>query len=438
MIILVRNVSFTSKRLLILMGIFFWFASTLSAHANRDIVFSARFYASPGHHILTHFHLYRINPDGSKRTQLTFGKYDDLNPRWSPDGKFILFDRWDVSNESAHLCLISSNDRKVRSLFTGKSPMNDFTWSPKGGKILVLGNLNFEGAMTGTLYLITLPSGNVASIANNTASFSWSPNGRYFAILKPVYKWIHGQYTEVRSSTWVIQSAGGKTLRLNGTANPAWSPDGDKLCLSSFPSGSAEIWNVSSHTKRTIPRKFDEYLWIDSKTIVGERLDNKTGKVDVTVFGSDGREIKQYHIKASINGRIPALSSIPNSPDIILCTYDDSNSTERPLNEYDILNIRTGVFRTFLKDGQFLVWSPHGDRFCTAPSRRLFPYGEKIRRYQRNVWTAPLIVGDIPERFIRLHNKTAANSLLPVSSISECREQIITSRFSWVLECDWR
>ncbi len=62
MSILDRNVPFTLKSILFLMAICFWLATTLSAHANRDIVFSARFYAPPGHHILTHFHFYRINP----------------------------------------------------------------------------------------------------------------------------------------------------------------------------------------------------------------------------------------------------------------------------------------------------------------------------------------------------------------------------------------
>ena len=366
--------------------------------------------------------------------QLSFGKFDDLNPQWSPHGKFILFDR---SNESAHLCLIRSNKRKVRSLFSGNFTLEDFRWSPKGGKILDLCNLNFDGAWTGTVYLITLPSGRVVPITSEAVSFSWSPNGRYVSIVKPAYKRIQDQYTEVSSSTWVIQPGHGKVLLLNGTSNPIWSPDGNKLCLSSFPSENTEILDISNHTKSTIFRKFDEYLWIDSKTIVGERHDNKTGKVDITVFGSNGGEMNQYHITASIYGRIPNISSIANSPDIILCTYDDSNSTERPLNEYDVLNIRTGVFMTLIKDGQFLVWSPHGNRFCTA-QRRLVPYGEKVRGYQRDVWTAPLITGAISKRFVRLPTKSAWKPSLVVSSISKSQEKLITPQFVWVLGCDWR
>ena len=58
-----------------------------TAHADRDIVYSARYYAPPGSHRTSHFHIYRINPDGTGKTQLTFGMLDDYAPKWSADGK---------------------------------------------------------------------------------------------------------------------------------------------------------------------------------------------------------------------------------------------------------------------------------------------------------------------------------------------------------------
>jgi len=39
--------------------------SAVSAHADRDILYAARYYAPPGSHRTSHFHLYRINPDGT-------------------------------------------------------------------------------------------------------------------------------------------------------------------------------------------------------------------------------------------------------------------------------------------------------------------------------------------------------------------------------------
>jgi hypothetical protein len=51
---------------------------SMAARADRDIVYGARYYLKPGLHGRSHFHLYRVNPDGSGRTQITRGKGDDI------------------------------------------------------------------------------------------------------------------------------------------------------------------------------------------------------------------------------------------------------------------------------------------------------------------------------------------------------------------------
>lgn len=61
-----------------------------TVYADRDIVYAARCYAPPGSHQTSRFHLYRINPDGTGQTQLTFGP-DEECPHWSADGKQITF-----------------------------------------------------------------------------------------------------------------------------------------------------------------------------------------------------------------------------------------------------------------------------------------------------------------------------------------------------------
>ncbi len=62
-----------------------------AAHADRDIVYAARYYAPPGSHQTSHFHLYRINPDGTGKTQITFGSAEEGFPHWTADGKQITF-----------------------------------------------------------------------------------------------------------------------------------------------------------------------------------------------------------------------------------------------------------------------------------------------------------------------------------------------------------
>lgn len=59
--------------------------------ADHDIVYAARYYTPPGSHRTSHFHLYRINPNGTGKTQLTFGRGDEQQPKWSADGRHVTF-----------------------------------------------------------------------------------------------------------------------------------------------------------------------------------------------------------------------------------------------------------------------------------------------------------------------------------------------------------
>lgn len=95
-----------------------------SAHADRDIIYAARYYALPGSHRTSHFHLYRVNPDGSGRTQLTFGRMDESAPRWSPDGQQILFTR-EASTGHSLLCLVAARDGAVSKVMERGKPSGE-------------------------------------------------------------------------------------------------------------------------------------------------------------------------------------------------------------------------------------------------------------------------------------------------------------------------
>src|SRR5437763_15606758 len=80
----------------------------IPARADHDIVYSARCYYPADDGRMSHFHLYRINPDGSGRVQLTRGSYDDLEPQWSPNGQSVLFMRTGKKSELVEVLNINS------------------------------------------------------------------------------------------------------------------------------------------------------------------------------------------------------------------------------------------------------------------------------------------------------------------------------------------
>lgn len=91
---------------------------TARASADRGIVYAARYYAPPGSHRTSHFHIYRINPDGTGKTPLTFGVTDQTDPSWSLDGKQITFIANSANSALPVLCRMDADGQNQRVLRT--------------------------------------------------------------------------------------------------------------------------------------------------------------------------------------------------------------------------------------------------------------------------------------------------------------------------------
>lgn len=93
------------------------FSAAAVCRADRDIVYAARYYTSLGSHRTSYFHIYRINPDGTGKTQLTFGSCNEYTPKWSANGRQITFLSYDHTAQ-VKLCEISANGGGRRVLKT--------------------------------------------------------------------------------------------------------------------------------------------------------------------------------------------------------------------------------------------------------------------------------------------------------------------------------
>jgi len=91
--------------------------------------------------------IWRMQPDGSEQTQMTFGgEYQDRFPQPSPDGKMLAFISYDNKprpgqhppKTNASLRLMSSDHgipKVLTRLFAAGVPMDAPSWSPDGKKI---------------------------------------------------------------------------------------------------------------------------------------------------------------------------------------------------------------------------------------------------------------------------------------------------------------
>jgi serine/threonine protein kinase/Tol biopolymer transport system component len=135
--------------------------------------------------------LWRSKVDGSGRQPLTNpGMYARL-PRWSADGKQIIFYGWlfegklqvdnriSISGQPYKIYTVSRNGGAPEQLIPDDpNPQSDPSWSPDGTRIVFAGLVNADSS---AIHLLDLRSHQISTLPESEGYFSprWSPNGRY-------------------------------------------------------------------------------------------------------------------------------------------------------------------------------------------------------------------------------------------------------------------
>lgn len=124
--------------------------------------------------------LWRSKVDGSERLQLTYPPMYPVLPRWSPDGKKIIFFEFALSaDKPARMYEISSEGGTPQALLPNdNSQQLDPNWSPDGSKIIFSGESNNPAS---AIHILDLGSRTVSDLPGSQGLYSprWSPDGRY-------------------------------------------------------------------------------------------------------------------------------------------------------------------------------------------------------------------------------------------------------------------
>ena len=124
--------------------------------------------------------LWRSRIDGSERVQLTSPPISPLLPRWSPDGKTILFFQFaQGADKPARIYQVSPEGGSPRPLLPDDhSQQLDPNWSPDGTKIIFSGQSNDPSS---TIRILDVVSRQLSSLPGSNGLYSprWSPDGRY-------------------------------------------------------------------------------------------------------------------------------------------------------------------------------------------------------------------------------------------------------------------
>jgi serine/threonine protein kinase len=129
--------------------------------------------------------LFRAKRDGTRAVQLSDPPMYAEMPRWSPDGKQILFIGVSALG-TADSYMVPSDGGTPQKLIPGdNSPKTDPNWSPDGQSVV------FSVSETGgrdpksEIHIIELASRKVTALPESLGAFSprWSPDGRYIAAI---------------------------------------------------------------------------------------------------------------------------------------------------------------------------------------------------------------------------------------------------------------
>lgn len=331
------------------------------ARADRDIVFSAQWYQWDGYY---HdrgggpperkladrgaYHLYRINPDGSHPTRITSGSRGEFMPRWSPDGRRILFLR--ALKRGFRLCLAGPSGGPARRLV---SVTDDFRYYGK---------------------------------------YAWSPDGRRVAVYQPDFR-------HDRPFVVVLDLRTGERHVHPYGRSFAWSPDSKRLFLTFASLGRqvarCEIWDFSGRKPKCVRRistGVSDPVWLDDGTIIGEKpaAGDKMYSGILHVISPDGRKWKTIPLKAGStvrNGKRGAdglfdqkreWRRLPERKDQLAV---ESSETISDGGHYKChrVDMRTGKYWP-IRQGQLIGISPDG-RLCAVADRNwVGPYKRGGRR----------------------------------------------------------
>ena len=168
--------------------------------------------------------LWRSRVDGSERLQLTNAPMIAILPRWSPDGKQIVFSGGQFG-KPAKISLVSAQGGTVQELLSESRSEMDPTWSPDGKRI-AFGRLAF--AEDQDIEVLDLQTHQVSVLPGSQGIFSprWSPDGRFLvAVGSDSRKLVLFDFQTQKWTDWVTQTT--------DLGFPAWSRDSKYLYFDS-------------------------------------------------------------------------------------------------------------------------------------------------------------------------------------------------------------
>jgi dipeptidyl aminopeptidase/acylaminoacyl peptidase len=245
------------------------------------------------------YNIHIISTDTDRDEQITDSVEFKRDVRWSPRGNYIAFFSM-ARKKEGHIAVISPENRKMLNLTSGLKGINSYPrWSPDGKSIVFVSD-NDGVKRAG---IISFPDGNITWLPEEEYEQNlpeWSRDGKNIL-------YISNREGNMDLKIFNIHTQKSERAGFIGgvTSGAQWSPDGKSLAFRYHSARIAPEIFVSSdnNIKRlthSAPAGVDEHEMVEAELIYYKSFDNK--------------EIPAFFYKPSISGNYPCLLWLHGGP----------------------------------------------------------------------------------------------------------------------------
>lgn len=196
--------------------------------------------------------IWTIAAAGTREQRLTASGLDMESPSFSPDGKLIVYTRYNCLHKSG-VCLKrgdiwtmhadGSDQRQLTS--TRRISEIEPTWSPDGSQIAYAIDPTYYGVSEAGIWVINSNGRNPRRLTHVGSDPAWSPDGATIAFAAD-------------NNIFTVPAAGGSTTNLTHNPDhnqaPSWSPDGSQIVFTrSNPAPQTDLWIMNANGSHPHP-----------------------------------------------------------------------------------------------------------------------------------------------------------------------------------------
>lgn len=185
--------------------------------------------------------LWQCAAGGSECRQLTRGLQQTALPRWSPDGRTLVF-MGRQPGGNWRIFAVSADGQDMHPLTPAGRSDGDPDWSPAGDRV-VFGNV-LEPPETKAIYILNLAAKTIQTLPGSQGYYSprWSPDGRFVVAINS---------RDRTMGLFNFASAAWERLTDIPGAYPNWSHDGKYVYFLANGAGGRAIFRTGIQTRNT-------------------------------------------------------------------------------------------------------------------------------------------------------------------------------------------